>query len=196
QPGRIGYRSSVQVLKLLEMEDWLRSLWSPLWPDGFPALDPALRQQGEAVYKKANCALCHEDIKRTDPNRRVHAAIMAVGTDPRMAVNFASRRGSTGKLQGAFKQIVGPPLGSSERFGPYASGEEVLVHTVIGTIVGSGYPAPEDELTKIEFKRRRAGVLAAAAPAMVLMGIYKGRPLNGIWATGPYRPNRFVPALA
>ena len=196
QPGQIGYQSSVQIRKLLELEDWVRSLWSPLWPDGLPPIDPDLRKQGEEVYKNANCALCHEDIKRTDPKRIVHAVNMAVGTDPGMAFNFSRRHGSTGKLQGVFKQLVGPPLGSSERFGPDASGEEILAHAVIGTIVGSGYSAPEDELTKIQFQRRPRGPMLAAAPPLVLMGIYKGRPLNGIWATAPYLHNGSVPTLA
>jgi hypothetical protein len=87
-------------------------------------------------------------------------------------------------------------LGSSARFGPEVSGEEILVHTVMGTIVGSGFPAPQDELTKITFKRRAAGVMFAAAPAIAVVGIYKGRPLNGIWATAPYLHNGSVPTLA
>src|SRR5262249_10766731 len=140
--------------------------------------------------------VCHEAINRTDPTRSVHAMTVAVGTDPRMAINFAGRRGSAGKLEGALKQLVGPPLGSSERFGPQASGAEVLAHVVMGTIVGSGWPAPEDELTKIQFKRRPTGIMVAAAPAIILAGMYKGRPLNGIWATAPYLHNGSVPTLA
>jgi hypothetical protein len=67
---------------------------------------------------------------------------------------------------------------------------------VIGTIIGSGCPAPEDELTKIAYRLRPAGVLVAAGPAVALVGSYKGRPLNGIWATAPYLHNGSVPTLA
>ena len=196
RPGRTGYSSSVQVRKLWELENLVRSLWSPLWPDGLPAIDEKLRQEGEEVSKRVDAARCHQDIVRTDAKRTVKAKMIAVGTDDRMAVNFAKRRTSTGKLEGAYKQVVGPPIASGDRLGPEASAEEVLSHAVIGTIVGSGYPAPQDELTKIEFRRRRANVAGQFAPSTAPGGIYKGRPLNGIWATAPYLHNGSVPTLA
>ena len=196
RPGRTGYSSSVQVRKLWELENLVRSLWSPLWPDGLPAIDEKLRQEGEEVSKRVDCARCHQVIVRTDAKRTVKARMIAVGTDDRMAVNFAKRRTSTGKLEGAYKQVVGPPITSGDRLGPEASAEEVLSHAVIGTIVGSGYPAPQDELTKIEFRRRRANVAGQFAPSTAPGGIYKGRPLNGIWATAPYLHNGSVPTLA
>lgn len=195
-PGRTGYQSSVQVRKLLAIEDSLKSLWSPLWPEGLPAIKQDLRKKGEDVYKKAKCASCHEDIDRTGSQRSVHAKMVAVGTDRRMAANFAGRLASTGKLEGAFKQVVGSSLLNSERFGPEASAEEVLGHAVIGTILGSGYKAPEDELTRIEFKRRKADTTGQAMAPTAAGGIYKARPLNGIWSTAPYLHNGSVPTLA
>jgi hypothetical protein len=196
QPSRTGYSSSVQVRQLAVLEGLVTTLWSPLWPDGLPAIDPKLRQEGEDIYRKVNCALCHQDIVRTDPNRKVKAKLIAVGTDRSLSVNFAKRRTSTGKLNGAYKQVVGPPITSGDKLGPEGGAEEVLSHAVIGTIIGSGYPAPEDELTKIEYRRRQANISGHFESPTAPGSIYKGRPLNGIWATAPYLHNGSVSTLA
>jgi hypothetical protein len=194
QPSRTGYRSSVQVRQLMTLEGLVTTLWSPQWPEGLPPIKEELRKRGEEVYTEAKCADCHEAIVRTDPNRKVKAKMVAVGADASLSINFARRLTSTGKLNGAYKQVVGPPITSGDKLGPEGGAEEVLSHAVIGTIIGSGYRAPEDELTKIEYKRRTANVGGQFAPPRA--AIYKGRPLNGIWATAPYLHNGSVPTLA
>jgi hypothetical protein len=194
-PSMSGYASSVRVRNLLAIEEGLKKLWSPQWPSAFPPIDPAKRDRGRKVFEKAECHRCHLDIDRTDPFRRVEAQMKAVGTEARMAANFANRRGDTGKLEGAYLKVIGSDLLGSEKFGPKASADDVLSHVVIGTILGSGYRAPEDELTQIEYKRRRRTVADLAAPAIGTGGTYKARPLNGIWATAPYLHNGSVPSL-
>jgi hypothetical protein len=194
-PGMTGYQSSVRVRNLLAIEEALKKLWSPQWPSAFPAIDTALRDQGRQVFEKAQCTYCHLDIDRKDPFRRVEAKMQPVGTEDRMAVNFAKRFASTGKLEGAFVKVIGSTLLGSPVFPAKASAEDVLGHVVIGTIIGSGYRAPEDELTEIEYKRRVAKILGAGAPAVGGGGIYKARPLNGVWATAPYLHNGSVPTL-
>lgn len=186
-----GYRSSVRVRNLRALEDWLRTLWSPEWPDGFPTIDEPRATAGEALYRE-HCLECHARIDRDDPGRRVEAVLRPVGTDPRAAVNFWTREGDTGRLEGAFVKVVSPLSG---RLGARSGGAAILNHAVIGTILGSPFEAPEDALTQVEFGERPAAV--ARAPAdQPPPGVYKARPLNGIWATAPYLHNGSVPDLA
>lgn len=187
-PGLTGYASSVRVQNLRALEEWVRTLWSPRWPADFPPIDESKRRAGEALYRQ-HCLNCHAVIDRTDPRRTVRAVLSPVGTDPQTFTNFWNRRGKTGKLEGAFIKVINPLSG---RLGPEASGEEMLNHVVIGTIVGSPFRAPEDELSAIEFGARPARELARAERAAAA---YKARPLNGIWATAPYLHNGSVPNL-
>ena len=194
KPGITGYASSVKVQNLRGIETSLTTLWSPLWPADFPPIDTALRDEGRKVFEKASCNVCHLDIKRDDPNRHVKAVMRAVGTEDLMFVNFEKRRGNTGKLNGAFKKVVGSALLGSAKFGPIADGEDVLSHVVIGTIIGSPFRAPEDELTKIAYQRRK-DEFPGRGPLIGNGGVYKARPLNGVWATAPYLHNGSVPTL-
>jgi hypothetical protein len=118
----------------------------------------------------------------------IKAVMTSVGTESLMADNFAKRTGNSGKLEGAYKKVVRWPLLNPERLGATVTGEDMLGHSVIGTILGSAYPAPEDELTQIDYERQRPRAAAVG-------GIYKARPLNGVWATAPYLHNGSVPSL-
>ena len=106
-PGIGGYSSTVQVRNLLEIEDWLKSLWSPQWPAALGAINPELRDAGRKAFEKAKCNACHNDIDRTDKFRQIEAKMQSVGTEDRMAVNFTKRFGNTGLLEGAFLKVVG-----------------------------------------------------------------------------------------
>lgn len=199
-PGMTGYQSTTKVKNLLAIEASLKRLWSPQWPSGFPKIDSTLREQGRLAYLKARCNECHtepEKFDRTDPLRRVIAQMRAVGTDSLMATNFATRRPSTGKLEGAYLKVVGLSALGSEKFQAKASADDVLGHVVIGTILGSGYDAPPDELTAIEFKKQKPRIIGGQAAPIAPGGggTYKARPLNGVWATAPYLHNGSVPTL-
>ena len=197
-PGEAGYDSTIRVRNLLAIEESLKKLWSPQWPAALGAVDPNLREQGRLAYLKAKCDVCHsrdDAFDRTDPFRRVTAWMGQVGTDDRMASNFANRRPKTGRLEGAYVSVVGSNLIGSKKFGPDAPAEDVLGHAVIGTILGSGYDAPPDELTAIEYNGQRPKGPAPASMTLASGGTYKARPLNGVWATAPYLHNGSVPTL-
>lgn len=178
-----GYPSTVQFINLVKIEDSITTLWSPLWPEDFPKIDQEMAAKGEAVFTPY-CARCHKyPFDRTNPNRKIKAMMDPSGTDPTMFTNFRNRTGLTGRLDGRSKT----PLG--EKFGAEASGEDILVHEVAYAIFGSYKKAPEDELTDIMIPKTAAGALDTPEPK------YKGRPLNGIWATAPYLHNGSVPNL-
>ena len=184
QNGLRGYESSAKVVSLGDLEKTLDKLWSPLWPTEYlPALDQAKVERGKALYQQS-CANCHAWIDRTDPNRRITAVMTPVtdlGTDPTMVDNFLARTGKTGRLEGSKTFYL---LG--ERIGSEASGPDILNNLVIGTIVGQKMESMEaavDEYIKVK------------KPETFDPRSYKGRPLNGIWATAPFLHNGSVPSL-
>jgi hypothetical protein len=182
--GIRGYDSSVRVPDLVHTENLIKKLQSPLWPDDFPPIDEAKRKAGADLFR-VYCADCHHDIKRTDPNRKVKAhmtPIDALGTDPKMAENFDQRRGKTGRLKGRRTSfVVGP------EFRDEAGGDEILVHVVIGVILNT----PFNQYKESDLLELRKPVVRGARNLLK----YKGRPLNGIWATAPYLHNGSVPNL-
>ena len=192
-PPQTGYASSLQIRNLLALEEWLKSLWSPTWPAGFPKIDEAKRARGREIYLREGCADCHAVIDRADPGRKITAIMRAVGTDARMSDNFSQRVGQTGKLEGAFLSVFRWPPIDPPRFGASATAEEVLSHTVKGVILGGWKDAPQDELSQVEYQSRK--VVRAVAIDKPLGGTYKGRPLNGIWATAPYLHNGSIASL-
>jgi RoxA-like, cytochrome c-like len=180
-----GYDSSARIPDLLHLEELVRTLQSPRWPEGLPPIDEGKRAAGERLFARY-CSRCHADIDRADPNRTVSAVrtpIRTVGTDPRMATNFADRTGKTGRLEGRRAYFV-----SGDRFGKTARADDLLVHVVIGTILGSPWK---------DYERPRLSELrdptADDNPDRLL--VYKARPLNGLWATAPYLHNGSVPSL-
>jgi hypothetical protein len=191
-PTLLGYRSSVQVQNLKAMEEWISTLWSPQWPSEFPPIDTGKRDLGKAVYNRL-CVECHAPIDRKDPNRKIEAKMFGTGTDPMMATNFIKRRGKAGKLEGSHSRFF-PLVPGSTKIQAEASGAELLGNAAIGTIIGSAFSAPQDQLTAIDlaFSPQRARTVSR----YVEKGPpYKGRPLNGIWATAPYLHNGSVPTL-
>jgi len=190
-----GYSSTVKVRNLLVLEEAIKQLWSPLWPAEFGVIDPKLRDEGRKAFLKANCNACHQDLDRTDRFRRVEAVMQSVGTDDQTAANFDTRLGDSGILEGSYLKVVGSPLLGSAKFKEKTNGDDLLTHFVIGTILRSPFHAPEDELTQIDYKRKKPKIMAEAAPSSN-GGIYKARPLNGVWASAPYLHNGSVPTLS
>ena len=184
----IGYSSSVKIPELGELENLVKTLWSPQWPADFPKIDQEAAAKGAALYQ-TNCLSCHALINRTDPNRKVTAVMKDSGTDPRASTNFFNRTGPSGKLNGVNINFV--PF--TPKFGPIADADSMVSNEVIGIILGQFKGAPPDELQQMSFRGGRA---RSAALAVVREGArYKSRPLDGIWATAPYLHNGSVPNL-
>lgn len=186
-PSILGYRSSVKLPELDTLENLVKTLWSPEWPAQFPPVQSIDRERGWEVYK-SNCLSCHSVMKRDDPNRSPKERMTAEGTDPQASINFFSRRGSSGKLEGETINFI-PFSGSMPK---RATAEQMLTNVVVGTIVGGLREPPPDELSQIDFRRPST---LAFAPEVAPPAQYKARPLNGIWATAPYLHNGSVPNL-
>lgn len=132
-----------------------------------------------------------------------------LGTNSLMNDNVARYRAETGVLDGYRPLLSFTPLGESELRG------DILSPVVIGAILNpapipanSPVPQPpqpnEDLLGTITIKTRLLLATAGGATSATYIPsgtelskmVYKGGPLNGIWATAPYLHNGSVPTLA
>ncbi len=208
-----GYRSSVNVTNLDAMEAQLGRLSAPPWPADWKPLDQRAVNAGRTLFKD-HCSSCHAVLERTDLRTPIKAVMTpifgpgGIGTDPWMACNAFTYQAKSGRLKGVRKAFL---FGES-RFGEVGFNWEMLVATSVGTLfgkkrqitataaqaafgiprriqvapvaaVGAGQASKEDRLRDCR---------ANAGDSLMR---YKGRPLNGIWATAPYLHNGSVRTL-
>jgi hypothetical protein len=190
----LGYSSSVRFTELVELNKQLKSLWSPAWPADFPPIDQAAAALGAQIYRrrtapntKDSCIDCHAVIDRKTLDRTkisIATVLTPSGTDAQASNNFFLLTRPSGKLKGA--HFVGdPPI-----LDPTHS-EPVLANVVKGVLFGFYRSAPPDPLTSFRFSVGIRPLTVEVAPPAE----YKGRPLDGIWATAPYLHNGSVPTL-
>jgi hypothetical protein len=188
--GGTAYSSSARLPNLIMLEDWVRTLEAPAWPNSIlPAVDKQKAERGKAHYD-ATCAQCHTVI---DPKRKdvtVPVTMVAidgkygpnpVGTDPLMSMNALTRKADTGVLKGQPALVrMGDPLPAT------APTAYVVVNAVAGAIFDQAFPGLDKQLMEWVVARNK---LPPTIPA------YRARPLDGIWATAPYLHNGSVPNL-
>lgn len=209
----IDFRSSVDVHNLRKIEERLMSLQSPQWTEAaelnvLPKINETLAATGAPLFEK-HCAACHANINRTDRSRRVVAhmdSLDEVNTDRTMAENSVGRIGYSGILRNLYMEAgVGNVLLDTKA--PVAAILTTATQNVVGT--------PDPDKWFLTRAADWAVNLAAAAftnpirpsvkngtykpdttrdPFQSLLA-YKGRSLNGIWATAPYLHNGSVPTL-
>jgi hypothetical protein len=193
----LQFISSAQISNLIQLENQVQGLRSPVWPRGcLPLADAATLTRGKNLYN-TNCATCHRLLvnpERKDEHRVIEAVLKTlpeVSTDPTMAMNFARRTARTGLLRGT------PDLIKLGKFGSEANGIDIILATINGVmlrgIVSRGNMLVDVAGLRVnlldEMARFREALRATQTPR------YKARPLNGIWATAPYLHNGSVPTL-
>lgn len=196
QEAKNGYPSTIEQHELVAMEEALRRLSSPVWPEQIlPPIDRPIAARGQALYQ-THCASCHALIDRDDPKREVVAMMISaeqVGTDDTAARTIVGARIPTGILEGAIS-----PQGT--RYG--ADAPALAVVGDLATRIVSHRPdaalravanAKLHGLEKTE-KQGDYPKKSEAAPLAELMA-YKARPLNGVWASAPFLHNGSVPTL-
>lgn len=95
------YRTSARRLFLLGLENWLKSLTSPVWPDELGQIDQAKADRGKVLYDR-HCVECHTVIphgKQSTPVKVSLIAVEEIQTDKTMALNAVLRTAKTGRLQ-------------------------------------------------------------------------------------------------
>ncbi|SMF54785.1 hypothetical protein SAMN02745866_03492 [Alteromonadaceae bacterium Bs31] len=201
-----GYRSSVDVRNIIRLERHIEKLQSPQWPEQFPAIDPALAERGREVFLQYRCHDCHQHIDRSDEQRRVQAQMASLpllGTDPQMATNAISYGGKSGYFEGLPVEHDDP---TGAKFAAVSKVLPLLAEAGRGVVTQPDLDKPAvyrgilrllDVLVSIwdnpaqHNTERQLDFEANSEPAEYLLA-YKGRPLNGIWATAPYLHNGSV----
>lgn len=205
----LNYSSSVNVHNLALIEDHLKNLYSPVWPQNIlPKLDMARVRRGEVVFDKY-CASCHAEIDRTSSSRRVVAHFSAqenIKTDPQMAVNSVAYQGYSGIVRNEYVTL-GPGAMLLDEKAPVAA---LLTRTTTGVVA-----TPDADkwfgqrfvewLYDVIFSLRNNDIQSSmkngdynpdtSQNPVASVVSYKGRSLNGIWATAPYLHNGSVPNL-
>lgn len=209
-----GHHSSADISHLGQLEALLWKLQSPQWPATLlPKIDETKLAAGRKAFEQY-CLSCHADIRRDDPNRRIKAVLTPLDelkTDAAMTANFSNIQYESGKLHHRSKKYIS----STNLFGKTGAGVEFLNYSVVGTIARNLFEHPAETLRAINAGRSNKAEqikelvgpeavretlkkiaedihLATPAPSQL---VYKGRPLNGIWATAPYLHNGSVRTL-
>ena len=200
----MSFKNHINIEHLGRLEEILRSLWSPLWPEQMlPAVNQTKAQNGKQIYE-TNCISCHHDIKRDDPTRKIEAAMIPltdIGTDPTMAMNVATRMSKTGILEGQTIFPISKLVPNLPKFGAESQSVQMVLYSVVGilrdgldpAILNQGISPFLEAAKKNTFKDncdpKKEGEKCLRPPR------YKARPLNGIWASAPYLHNGSVPNL-
>lgn len=207
--SQVDFKSSIDLINLQRLESHLKSLQSPVWPEAIlGAIDRDKAARGKRHYAQ-HCLTCHEVIERDAWDRIVIAKmsnIDRIGTDPAMALNSVNYSGKSGNFKSTYQSTDAGTLILSEK----APVVQILTAVTTGVVTS----ADPDKI----FIRRWADWLytlglsffdndikasvksgdykpdTTANPYDSLLS-YKGRSLNGIWATAPYLHNGSVPSL-
>jgi hypothetical protein len=166
----------VRMDNLVDIQLWLQDLKSPKWPEPvLGEIDQDLAGRGAEIYG-ANCAGCHQVIDRATHDASCASRsvltipsypIAAVGTDPRQAVNFATREITLGQQT--------QPLGAWVK---------LVTDKVVGQYTADPKNAARAELINCDLGND-----------FQVIDEYRARPLNGMWATAPYLHNGSVPDM-
>lgn len=207
--NHISFESSIDVNNLRRLESQLGTLESPLWPETvLPKVDQEKATRGDHIFDQY-CAGCHLPIDRKSPTRRVIAQLdklSSVKTDPTMSENSTGYVGRSGILQGNYVDVGVGKLYVQEQM-PVAT----LLTSATTNVVLT--PDPDkyffqrwfdwaNNLAKTFFNNEVKSSLkqgnhdpATLTAPYADLASYKGRSLNGIWATAPYLHNGSVPTL-
>ena len=206
---RVDFESSVDLVNLKRIENHLRSLKSPQWPEAILGnIDKDRAAKGKLLYAEY-CQGCHEIVDRNNADRIIigkFSAIEKVGTDPAMATNSVSYTGWSGNLKHTYQSTDVGDIVIAER-APVAQ----LLTSVTKGVVGTPDPDKNsirrwldwlynlassffDNPIKSSIKAGNYNPDTTADPYASLKS-YKARSLNGIWATAPYLHNGSVPTL-
>jgi hypothetical protein len=217
-PGLGGYASSVKVKTLDDMEAQLAKLQPPTWPAAFGPIDPKLAGAGKQLFAK-DCVGCHTvpTMPQGDLTEQFKVTLQPVfpvagtnekgtGTDFWMACNAVLDSANSGLFTGNKLNIIaGKPIDDPSQnlllltnavTGVLANNKWEVASLVIFHSDGLPPPVPPAFATGVEAKNARAAACKSFQddPTDRKM-VYKGRPLQGIWATAPYLHNGSVPNL-
>jgi len=136
-PAVIDYtKNSVKFDGLQTLEEKIAILRPPPWPRDLFGLDDSLAALGKPLFE-AHCSSCHAVQSSVDVPGAWRTPVLAVGTDPKMALNSA-RMSDAGLLTGALM----PPPAIGARIDNPAKAGDMLANTVVGTLLAEAVVPP------------------------------------------------------
>jgi cytochrome c peroxidase len=216
------YKTSISRQNLLKIEKRLRKLKRPEWPQAFGTPNTELVKEGRGYYK-TYCLACHADFNPDRPTdiKVFMDQLTNIKTDPNMVTAAATTEVYTNQLAGLPVALYG----FGTKLKPYDRAIDLVTNVTIGADLWPGIgplPLPDgdplndndallaaittlnlpEEQRTTEQKELVEGLKDAVSErtrrveAIQDQGLaYKGRPLDGIWATAPYLHNGSVPTL-
>ena len=111
-PSENGYASSLRIENMIDLENLVKSLKSPRWPEQIlPPIDVNLANEGRGLYTKYKCNDCHTVLdKDPEPQATVTITMIPlreVGTDIWLACNAYLHESKSGLLEGR-NTLFGP----------------------------------------------------------------------------------------
>ncbi|MBV6448096.1 di-heme-cytochrome C peroxidase [Nitrosomonas sp.] len=205
----IDFQSSIDIRNLRRVENHLRKLKSPQWPEHIlPKIDKTRQARGEELFSRY-CSACHNPIDRTAPDRRIIAkmiAVSSVGTDSKMAQNAIEFTGYSGILRNQYVSVstgnillqqqapaVALLTAATRNVVTTPDRDKWLVRRWLERSFDFAYTFFDNEVQS-SVKTGNYTPDTTVQPFASAMA-YKARPLNGIWATAPYLHNGSVPTL-
>ncbi|WP_051299897.1 di-heme-cytochrome C peroxidase [Methylobacter luteus] len=203
-------KSTARPRELFELEKLVGSLTSPKWPVlALGPIDSEKAARGRVLYSASrgnepSCESCHslpdanglypmtpaeENLFGVSFIKTEMTELAKIGTDPAMALNFATRNVNTGGLA---PLLPAPFTGATEVPAPALL--SILVGMAVSDGIANAYPpfSPAETAELIGYRLKAQG-LPPYRPKNLLA--YRARPLDGIWATAPYLHNGSVPNL-
>ena len=182
--NKFTYESSIRISNLGDIQREFYRLVAPQWPKEFAGeLDAKKLAAGKILYDQ-HCLQCHTYVNRADKKRKltvVLTPITEVGTDPLMSDNFNNRSVKSGLLEGDRLMVL-----AGDRIPAETKPLDLVMHTAAGALFNQPW-----QTIKAIFKEYQSNHSAPenSTPS------YKGRPINGIWASAPYLHNGSVPTV-
>lgn len=167
--------TTIDFYNVEALQNLVNRLRSPKWPETFGKIKPGLAAAGKQLFER-HCQQCHVEQRRDEPLWYVKMAIVPadkIRTDPLMAENV-NRRLAVMQEDKNKVEIV------NNLVGDVASSTIVTMRLL--TLLYEGF----------------MNCVLHFWPWDCLLDHfegYKGRPLDGIWATAPYLHNGSVPNL-
>ncbi len=194
----IGYRSSVDKKGLEALEGWVSQLSAPKWPDLGEEWKVGTTTEGEKTFKD-RCSSCHglmtDDGTGTKPYIPVKLVPLSdtetqpdtrgsISTDQTMAKRYVTRSTELTRFAG------GKPWWYLLLSEPSLLARLNLTGAIVLSLAGQS-GAVEEELLKAAVKMSTPGFVDDPVGLLRITKKpeYRGRPLNGIWATAPYLHN-------
>lgn len=204
---KVKYTASADSTNQIRLESHLKSLWSPQWQDLIDegvfeknSIDQSLVEEGKRVYKDYKCINCHQLIDRTNNYRRItsqFSRVDLIGTDKFMASNALAYCGKNGRIRSLENSMCGSQLDNVDKINALSAVSAVtggvILDRVLDDILIPLFAIVDNPFSF--FSERKSIRYVDFNISDGYLNAYKGRSLNGIWATAPYLHNGSVPNL-